>query len=78
MNVLRGGVRGDIKVLGVAAQQQVAHGAADQIGLVSLAAQTGHYLEGTVADVFAGYAVLIPGDDIQSKWCLCRFGKRAV
>jgi len=34
---LRCGVRGNIEVLGVAAQQQVAHCAADQIGLVAIA-----------------------------------------
>jgi len=65
-------VSGDIKVLGVATQQQVAHSAPYQVGLVAVAAQAGHDFESTVADVFAGYAMLIPGDDIQASLCLCR------
>ena len=66
MNFLRGCVSRYVKVLGVATQKQVAHGTADQIGLVALGAQAGHYLESTVANIFTGDAVLVPGDNIQS------------
>ena len=54
-------------------EQQVAYGAPDQVGLISLAAQPRHDLEGAVADVLAGYAVLFPGDDLQAFRCPCRF-----
>ena len=56
----------DIKVFGVAAKQQVANGAAHQIALESLATQSRHNLEGTVANIFAGNAVLIPRYDVQT------------
>ena len=70
MHGLGGGIGGDIKVLGVTAQQQVAHGAAYQVCLVATAAQARHDLECAIADVLAGYAVLVPGDDFQAGLCL--------
>jgi hypothetical protein len=52
------------------AQQQVPDRAAYQVGLVPALAQAGHYLESAVADIFTGDAVLVPGNDIQTKMCL--------
>jgi hypothetical protein len=51
-------------------QQQIPDSAAYQIGLMPAVAQACHYLESAVTDVFAGDAVLVPGDDIQTKMCL--------
>ena len=64
-------IGGDIKVFRVPAEQQVANGAAHQVGLVATAAQACHDLERAVADVFAGYIVLIPGNDIQTLLSPC-------
>ena len=66
MNLLGSGISGDIEVFGVSAQQQVAHSAADKIGLVTLVAQARHDLQGAVTDILAGDTVLIPGDNVQA------------
>ena len=66
----RRGVGGDVEVLGMPSQQQVPDSAAYQVGLMPAVTQARHYLESAVADVFAGDAVLVPGDDIQTKMCL--------
>ena len=65
------GVGRHIKVLGVATEQQVAHSAADEIGLMVCIAQPRHDLQGAVADVLAGYAVLVPGNDLQARVAFC-------
>ena len=62
----RRGICRDVKVLGMPSQQEVAHCAPHEVGLVPAAAKPGHYLESAVADVFTGYAVLIPGHDFQT------------
>ena len=40
---------------------------------MSLIAQSRHDFERAVADIFTGYAVLIPGDYVQAIVCLWRF-----
>ncbi len=59
------GVGGHVEVLGMAAQEQVSHGAANKVGLVIVLVETRHDFQGTAADVFARHAVLIPGYDFQ-------------
>ena len=44
---------------------------------MSLATQTGHHFKSAVADIFAGYTVLISGNDVQTSMCLWRFGTGA-
>ena len=66
MDGFRGGIRGDIEVLGVPAQEQVTYRASHQVGLVALVAQSRHHLQCAVTDILAGDAVLIPGNDVQT------------
>ena len=61
-HLLGTGVGGDIEVLGVAAQQQVAHAAAHQVGRVARLVQAVEDLEGVFADVGAGNVVLVARD----------------
>ena len=65
IHFLGGGIGGDVEVLGVTPQEQVANRAADKVGLMPLAAQARHDLERVVADVLARDAVLVPGNDVQ-------------
>ena len=65
MHILGRCIGGNVEVFRVAVQQQVSDSAADKIGLMTLPAKTGHYLQGTVADMFTGNAVLVSGNDFQ-------------
>ena len=60
---LRRGVGGDVEILGLGADQQVAHGAADDIGLVAVALQRFADAPATAADAVAGDAVVGDRDD---------------
>ncbi len=57
------GVGGDVEILGLGADQQVAHGAADDVGLVAVALQRFADAPATAADAVAGDAVVGDRDD---------------
>ncbi len=63
---LRGGIRGNIEVLGLVTQQQVAHTPADQVALITRLEQHLHDFDGGVTDALAGHIVLITGYDVGS------------
>ena len=58
LHLVRGRVRADIEILRRAAQQQIAHAAADEIGRIPQLGQTVEDLERVRVDVLAGNAVL--------------------
>tara|TARA_B100002049_G_scaffold53868_1_gene38040 strand:- start:1082 stop:1330 length:249 start_codon:yes stop_codon:yes gene_type:complete len=57
------GVGGDIEILGRHAQQQVAHGAADQAGAIAGRVQAFECFQRSTADLLAQDAVLVRFDD---------------
>ena len=65
VHLLRIGVGGDIKVLGCDPEQQVAHRAADHIGLVALGLQRLADLAGTAAEALGFYAVAFEREDFR-------------
>jgi hypothetical protein len=73
VHFLGGGVGGHVKILGVASQQQVAYSTANQERLKVLTAQARHYLEGAIADIFAGYKVAVPWDLGGCRVCRCHW-----
>ena len=56
-HLFRRGVGGDVEILGLGADQQVAHGAADDVGLVALLLQALADAPAAAADAVAGDAV---------------------
>jgi hypothetical protein len=58
LHLLGRGVGGHVEILGVAADQQVAHRATHQVALETAFAQPVEHAQGVGADVLAGYAVL--------------------
>ena len=58
-NLLRGGAGGHVEVFGFKVQQQVAHAATDQIGLVTGLLQAVNDAQGVTADLAATQWVLI-------------------
>ena len=56
-------VRGDVEVLGLAPEGEIAHPAADQVGPVTRVLQAVEDLEGIVTDARPGDAMLRAGDD---------------
>ncbi len=54
LSLARRGVRGDVEVLGLAAEQQVAHAAAHEVGEVPVLFQLVEDPHGVVADPLAG------------------------
>ena len=62
-HLFRRGVGGDVVILGVHADQQIAHGAANDIGFVAVLLQRFDSASATAADVFATDAVLGRTDD---------------
>ena len=62
-HLFRRGVGGDVEILGFGADQQVAHGAADDEGLVALLLQTFADAPAAAADAVAGDAVGGNGND---------------
>ena len=71
MHLLGGRVGGDIKILGMVAQHQVAHRAAYQIALITLATKPGHDLECAIANISARNGVAVPGNSGHSLNCGC-------
>ncbi|EGD09045.1 hypothetical protein XVE_2677 [Xanthomonas vesicatoria ATCC 35937] len=61
----RRGTGGDVEILGVAADQQIADRAADQIGAKAGFAQAVQHAQRVGADVLARNGVLIAWDDAQ-------------
>jgi hypothetical protein len=57
------GVRGDVKVLRLPAQEQVPYAAADQVGEVSLLLETVEHAKGVGTDPLAGDGVFRSGDN---------------
>src|SRR5690606_34299840 len=66
LDFLRQRVGGDVEVLGFAAEQQVAHAAADQVGLVARAVQPVQDLERVRGDLRAGNGVFRSRNDGRS------------
>src|SRR3546814_6539307 len=65
LDLFRRGAGGDVEVLGMAADHQVAHGAADQEGLVAAFAQAVEHAQRIGTDVLARNRMLVPRDDPQ-------------
>ncbi len=65
-HLLGRGVGGHVEILGVAADQQVPHGAADQIGLETGVPQAVEHAQRVRADVLARDGVLVARDGSQS------------
>ena len=65
-HLLGRGVGGHVEILGVAADQQVSHGAADQIGLETGVPQAVEHAQRVRADVLARDGVLVARDGSQS------------
>jgi hypothetical protein len=62
-NLVGRGVRGDIEVLGLAAEQQVTHTAAHEIGVVSMLLQLIENPDSIGTDPLAGDTVFLAGND---------------
>ena len=62
LDLFRGGVGGDVEVLGPASQQQVAHGAADDVGLEARVGQPLDDLDAALVQQRRIDAVLLGGD----------------
>ena len=73
VHFLGSGIRGHIEIFGMIAQQQVANRTAHQESLEALAAQTRHYLESAIADIFAGYRMAVPGYAGGCSVCRCHW-----
>src|SRR3546814_157041 len=65
LDLFRRGAGGDVEVLGMAADHQVAHGAADQESLVAALAQAVEHAQRIGTDVLARNRMLVPRDDPQ-------------
>src|SRR5690606_1371461 len=65
LDLLRGGVGGDVEVLGAAAHQQVAHGPAHQVGAEAGIAEAVEHPERILADVLARDVVPVARDHLQ-------------
>src|SRR6185295_14398070 len=57
---VRPGVRADVEILRLAAEHQVAHAAADEVGFIARAVQPVENLQGLTADLLPGDRVLGP------------------
>jgi hypothetical protein len=57
LDLLGRGIGGHVEVLGTQAQQQVAHGAADDIGLVARALEGLHHIDGATVHQIRVYAM---------------------
>src|SRR5690606_40031096 len=65
LDLLGGRVGGDVEVLGLAADQQVAHGAAHQAGGESRVAESVEHAHGIGADVLARDVVALARDHLE-------------
>ena len=65
LELLGGGVGGDVEVLGDEPEEQVAHAAAREVGDVAFAAQAVEHLEGVGIDLFPAKAVRFAGNDVR-------------
>src|SRR5690606_20027738 len=65
LDLVRGGAGGDVEILGMAADHEVAHGAADQEGLVPAFAKAVEHAQRVGTDVLARDRVLVTRDDPQ-------------
>ncbi len=65
-HLLRSRVGGDVEVLGLAPEQQVAHRPADQQRAEAGFVQSVEHAQGGLADVTAGDAVLVPRNDMRA------------
>jgi hypothetical protein len=63
VDLVRGGVGGDVEVLGLAAQEQIPHPAPDHIGGVTVIVEPCQDLEDIGGHRRAGDGVLLAGDD---------------
>ncbi len=63
LDLLGCGVGADVKILGLAAEQQIAHPAADQVGLETMPVQPVEHLERIFANAAAGNPVFGPGQN---------------
>ena len=68
LHLVRGGAGGHVEVLRRQAQQQIAHGTADQVGGVAGFIQAIQHAQRRLADVLARDDVLIARDDLQRGW----------
>ncbi|MCW0422840.1 hypothetical protein NB713_000783 [Xanthomonas sacchari] len=68
LDLLGGGVGGDVEILGLDLDQQVADRAADQVGAEAGLAQPVQHAQGVGADVLARDGVLIARDRTQGEW----------
>ena len=59
--MLRRGIGGDVEVLRLTPQKEIANPAADQEGLMPGAKQAVEHLHGATANRLAGYGVILPG-----------------
>ena len=68
LDLFRGGVGGDVEILGMAADQQVADRAADQVGVEPAIAKAIEHAQRVRTDVLARNRVSIARDDTQRQW----------
>src|SRR3546814_20324973 len=78
LDLFRRGAGGDVEVLGMAADHQVAHGAADQESLVAALAQAVEHAQRIGTDVLARNRMLVPRDDAPGRTEERRGGKECV
>jgi hypothetical protein len=68
LDFMGSGIRGNIKVLGLAAEQQVAHPSPHEIGIISLLFQLVEHPDGIWTDPLAGDRVFGTGNDRWFYW----------
>src|SRR5690606_17611659 len=68
LHLLRGGVGGDVEVLGLEPHQQVADRATHQVGFVPALAQPVQHPQGRGADVLAGNGMAVARDPAQLRY----------
>ena len=70
-------IGGDIEVLGLATQEEIANTAADEKGLMPRTEQAIEHLHGAIAYRLAGNGVVLPGHNGRSRICKGR-GPREI